>query len=317
MDAASPHILLFRDGRPKDWHRAADVLQGALPGVNRGLIIRSCRKGMGLVPIPLSCHLAMVSCQALTAAGFTAVSIHLNQVIEAPAAFLVSNAEVCAEGLMVRTHSGTLVGRLPWESLCAIKVANVRPQRGGTSTTPTTSFAWKSSATPQELKQAPVLASSNLLEAGLEIAAYAATAFLFSHSLVGTLYAETTIDNIADQVVPFSTPEERKPADPEVWLELYCLEPLIRLRVRRHQFSYSYLAERMHSTSNRNFQLLVEDIVRHAVNAAHLGAVDAAVTAGVVDGIANIIDEEDHDRHVTAMLTHETILGLPRPLRNV
>ncbi len=70
MDLESAHILLFRDGRPRDWHKAADILQGALPGVNRGLIIRSCRKGMGLAPIPLSCQLATVSCHALTAAGF-------------------------------------------------------------------------------------------------------------------------------------------------------------------------------------------------------------------------------------------------------
>jgi hypothetical protein len=249
--------VLFRDGAPKDWQRAARVLDLASPTLSRGDATRACRLGHGLVSSELSKAEAEEAARALTEAGFTALAIPRDQVIRAPRAFTLLNADAYPDGFHVQTDVLGQMQTLPWGCLrliCVLRVRVVLPQ--------------------------------------------ASRAVMWVGGGDETPHME-----------PVEQQRSRSDAGPEDLLELYALQPLIRLRIRRHAFNYDYLGARRTNASEANFRLLVTDILRYAPNAARVGLVDQVLAGRRLSSIRQVLSPLEHEQMVTALLTREALAG--------
>ena len=118
-------------------------------------------------------------------------------------------------------------------------------------------------------------------------------------------------------VVTAAEPRSPKPQPPQVWLELFVLKPLMRLRIRQKAFNYDYLEDRLTTSSRRNFGFLIRDILKYAPDAAKVGHIGPALVGLPMDHPKKMVDEKDHELAVTALLTRESIVGLPRPGKGV
>jgi hypothetical protein len=255
-----PFHVLFRDGPPKDWQRAARVLDLASPTLSRSDATKACRLGHGLVSSALPKAEAEEAARALTKAGFPALAIPRDQVILAPRAFTIVNADAYPDGFHVQTRVLGQMQTLPWECLrliCVLRVQAVLPQASG-------AVMWVSGG---------------------------------------------------DETPHMESVEERPPrsdAGPQDLLELYALQPLIRLRIRRHAFNCDHLGTRRTNASEANFRLLVTDILRYAPNAARAGLVDQVLAGRRLSSIRRILSPLEHEQMVTALLTREALAGLRR-----
>ena len=78
---SEPFYILFRDGAPDDWSRAAKILDEASPTLARGDATRACRFGHGLIPSALPELEAVEVAGALDRAGFPTVLLPFKSLI--------------------------------------------------------------------------------------------------------------------------------------------------------------------------------------------------------------------------------------------
>jgi hypothetical protein len=109
-------------------------------------------------------------------------------------------------------------------------------------------------------------------------------------------------------------PERAPPpsTQPEVWLELFTLDPLMRLRVSQRVFRYDYLGARRMPNVRGNFKLLASDILKFAPQAARIHQAALAASGAAVDQERFMMEEQAHELSLIALLTRESVMGLPR-----
>lgn len=298
---AEPFYVLFRDGTPDDWVRAAQVLDAASPTLTRGDATRICRFGSGLIPAPLPESEALQVAGALDRAGFPTVLLPYHSLVRAPAPFVLPNADAYSDGLHIQVDLKGTMQTLPWAALSMVSIECIRPQNIG--------------------KGAMVAIDvPRVRPRGWDGVAHRATTRPISAAgfLTGFLMPDIpgaiTRDDPDEGVVcaHASDPESAQPLPPEVWLELFALKPLMRLRIRQTVFNYDYLAERLTTNSRLNFALLIRDILKFAPNAAKVGQIGPALAGKPLDHPKKILEHKDYELAVTALLTREAIVGLPR-----
>lgn len=311
----SAFVVLLRDGAPKDWLRAADIVDRASPTLGRADATRTCRFGHGLILIPLPLTEAEQLAAALTAGGFAAEALALTEIVVAPKAFTIPRADLSTDGLALQTDAAGKTSMLPWSALRILHLSYVKPT-GGRLVLP--------EAKLQE-DQAEALATAMLqredasktVETIGQIGIMAATfglAAIGGPRLLSTLAMHDAIEEFSGPgVVPAgAAPPTPKNTEPEVWLELLALEPLLRLRIRRHAFRYDYLAERRQASGKANFRLLVKDMAQGAAHAARAGQFEAVLKGADPEQARLLCDEKDHELAISALLTREKRYGLPQ-----
>ncbi|MCW8129477.1 MAG: hypothetical protein KIS92_03755 [Planctomycetota bacterium] len=309
------HVVLLKDGAPKDWMRAAQIADRASPTLGRADATRVCRFGHGLILIPLTQAEAEKVAGELSAGGFAAEALALSEVVVAPKAFSILRADLNAEGLSIQADASGQASLLPWPVLRILHLAFVKPT-GGRVILPDAKIdesRAEALATAMLDEQSQTSTLETLGEIGL-LAASMGLAAVGGPRLLTTLAAHRTLEEIASPgTVPVgSAPPAAPSKDPEVWLELLALEPLLRLRIRRHAFRYDYLGERRLATGRANFRLLVKDVAEGAAQAARTGLIEAVLKGAEPDQTRQVREEKDHELALTALLTREKRYGLPR-----
>lgn len=301
---ADPFYILFRNGPPDDWCRAAGVLDKASPTLARGDATRACRFGHGLVPVPLPEAEAVEVAGALDRAGFPTVLLPFKSVIHAPAPFMLSNADAYPDAFHIQVDATGRMQSLPWVAIRMLLIACVKP-RGPLASNLSASTAprvrpenW---AQERRVTPSPLMQGMNALGEALMANAYGYWSGDLGHYRVGT-YGTPHLPEAAP-------PAPRKP---EVWMELFVLKPLMRLRIQQDAFNYDYLAERLTTSSRKNFASMLRDILQFAPDAAKVGQIGPALVGLPMDHPRRTVDEQDHENSVTALLTRESIIGLPR-----
>jgi len=302
---SEPFFILFRDGPPDDWSRAAQVLDEASPTLARGDATRACRFGFGLVPSPLPEAEAVQVAAALDRAGLPTVLLPFRSLIRAPTPFVLSNADAYPDGLHIQVDLRGTLQMLAWPSLSLILVECVRPRSVASSTLSTSTGPRRR---PSGWNRDAHTGASPLLK-GLSTVGDAL--MTNAHGYWSGDIDDYRVGAYGSPRLPESRPAKR--LDPEVWLELFVLKPLMRMRIRQNAFNYDYLEERLTTSSRRNFALLIKDILKYAPKAAKMGQIGPALVGLPMDHPKKIIEEKDHERAVTALLTRESIVGLPRP----
>lgn len=301
---AEPFYVLFRDGPPDDWPRAAQVLDAASPTLARGDATRACRFGFGLVPAPLPEPEALEVAAALDRAGFPTVLLPFRSIVRAPAPFILSNADAYPDGFHIQVDLQGTMQTLPWASVRLVLVECVRSRGVSTSKLPSGTGprlrpdGWNS----HSFRTSPLLAGIGMVGEALMVEAH------------NGYWRGDWDDYRVSPHGSVNTPEPEPPAPlpPEVWLELFTLKPLMRLRIRQAAFNYDYLAERLTTSSRQNFAQLLRDILKFAPAAAKVGQIGPALVGLSMDHPKKIIEQKDHERAVTALLTRESIVGLPK-----
>ena len=240
--------ILFKNGAPDDWQRAARLLSAVSGKISAGEAMKACRFGHGFVTRALPTAVAEATAAALTNAGFPAVAFPAGQVIRAPQAFTIMNADALEEGFNVQTDLLGKMQLLPWASIRMISVVSLQP------------------------KKQPERSDMEMWSYGGEMKPHL-------------------------QVIPDQP--ENSDTEPKALIEIFLLEPLLRMRIRRHAFNYDYLGSRRTNSSQLNFSLLLEDLMRLAPNAAKVGPKEP-------------VESNNYEQMLTALLTRESVVGLPR-----
>lgn len=299
---AEPFYVLFRDGAPDDWSRAAQVLDLASPTLLRGDATRACRFGFGLIPVPLPESEAIQVAGALDRAGFPTVVLPQHSLARTPAPFVLTNADARPDGLHIPVDTKGTLQTLPWPSLRLVLVECVRRRGSSASKLP----SWTG---PQAGSHGRVHGTTPIV-AGLDIFSDVLVTGAFEDCWMAGWESEYRVGSQGSLNTP--EPEPPQPFPPEVWLELFALKPLMRLRIRQAAFNYDYLGDRRTTTSRQNFAILLRDILKFAPDSAKVGQIGPALVGLSMDHPKKIVDERDHERAVTALLTREVIVGLPR-----
>ena len=260
--------ILFKEGAPEDWQRAGRLLSAVSGRIPAGEALKSCRSGHGFVTRALPTAAAEATAAALTNAGFPAVAFPANQVIRAPRAFNIINADALEEGFNVQTDLHGKMQLLPWAAIRLISLVSLQPKKHQKSD------------------------------------------------------REMWSDKIADadphhlQLMPEKPDGSEE--EPEEWIETFLLEPLLRMRIRRHAFNYDYLGSRREDSSRENFRLLLADLLKLAPSAARVGPIEDILPKlsrekpmAVMLPIRTVAPG-DYERMLTALLTRESVVGLPR-----
>jgi hypothetical protein len=211
---AEPFYVLFRDGTPGDWARAAKVLDEASPTLTRGDATRICRFGSGLIPAPLPEPEALQVAGALDHAGFPTVLLPEHSLVRAPAPFILSNADAYPDGFHIQVDLKGTMQTLPWAALRLVSIECIRPRSISKGTMVVTDMprvrprGW-SSTTHMALTRS------------------ASAAGFLSGFLMPDTPGAGLRDDPDDGVVcaQASDPEPAQPLPPEAWLELFALKP--------------------------------------------------------------------------------------------
>ncbi|MBI3831522.1 MAG: hypothetical protein HY291_18525 [Planctomycetes bacterium] len=304
-------IVLFKDGPPQDWRRAADILLSAAPTLSRADATRTCRFGQGMIFMPLLATEAAAVAAALAAAGMPAEPVPVKEVVLAPSAFTLLKAGALPEGLEIQTNVQGKTSVLPWSAIRLIHVSFVRPS-GAKAALPDVDEQERQA---EELAQTLPSPTDGLASSGVAGAAVVAGSVLIAAAagpgLLSTLALASTAQSVSDASNMMAGPPTG-PKEPELWLEIFALEPLLRLRIRRHAFSYDSLGPRRASTGRANFRLLLQEIVNNATGAARTGLTETVLAGRDPEVPKLLCEDKDLELALTALLTREKRHGLPR-----
>lgn len=288
-------FILFKNGAPADWLGAGEVFSRNFPAVAAPEAARACRKGFGLVSIPLKQEPAEDVAKALDEAGYPALAISSEQVVKPPKPVVLPTGAAQEEGLLAPANTQGDARVLPWSLIRIVCVACVKPAPE----------AGEGGMLGAEIKEQDSPTLESALGTGVGLLGLLSVAGP-AGVLVGMKGALAKFKPAPEKLV------KPKTAEPEDWLELFGTEPLLRLRIRRGNFRYDYLGPRLAPTSRANFKLLLGDVARFAPHAAAAGQVEAALAGRNLNDPFRVLPAADHEACVSALLTREILTGLPR-----
>ena len=310
---AEAFYILFKEGPPNDWSRAAEVVLKSGIGLGRADATKACRFGHGLLPIPLTEEKAKTLAAALDAEKLGALAIPVSQISEVPDAYSTNSGMLDELGFHVQVSALGTLQTLPWESIRIVNAAYVKP--GG-----------KRPSLPKEplvIANQPLDTTQNdslgvdtgslLTSVGITMAGFAIGGALGSRAASG-LIARGARKAIEGDDNPFHrdaslASTNSAPEGPEVWLEVFIFEPPMRLRIRQRAFKYDYLASRRMPNTRGNFKLLVADILKFAPQAQRINHATVAAGGANLEQERFLEDEPSHELNLMVILTRAK-LGL-------
>lgn len=124
---ADPGVIIFMDGPPKDWRRAALALANACPGLTYADAARACRYSQGFLDLVLRPEQLEAAAQALATAGSSAAVLPTSRRVAVPPAFTLLRVGVDDLGLSGLEPKSTGFARVPWRRVKLIQLAWVGP----------------------------------------------------------------------------------------------------------------------------------------------------------------------------------------------
>lgn len=282
------HVLLQR-GAPANWQPVAAVACECAPKIAKALVTKACRFGHGLLRLMLTHDEAQTMAAKLTAAGIPAIALPLADLVAPPQPYTLMRVEFTDAALMIQTGGTTVFQPLPWDTLRMLHVACVH------------------------IRSKPVLGTLNVDAVNTGVGVGIAAAAMISG--VGPMLAVAAVKNSVDNAGNAAKQEAASsgaPVETEVVLEIFTLAPLVRLRIRQSKFSYDVLGEKRQPTARANFAVLLAELQARAKHAAVTGLFPLAVNGRRIEPEKFGVDESDHEHQVSALLTIESKLGLPR-----
>lgn len=119
--------IIFMDGPPKDWRRAALALANACPGLTYADAARACRYSQGFLDLVLKPEQLEAAAQALTTAGSSAAVLPLSARVAVPPAFTLLRIGIDDLGFSGLEPKSTAFARVPWRRVQLIQLAWVGP----------------------------------------------------------------------------------------------------------------------------------------------------------------------------------------------
>jgi hypothetical protein len=239
MSSDDAMVVFFEDGPPQDWRRGALALANGCPGLSYGDATRGCRAQHGFLDLQLDEAQSASAARALTTAGISAVSFPASEVVLPPPVRLLLRITVDDLALSCVAPEVEPRPRVPWGKLRLLSLAHVSPL-----------------PVPRSAEHV----GSGLLVGAVALAGGAGRGAVGRHA----------------QLLRNHTPTPAAP-QPEVWLELFTLEPLQRLRIRMHAFVYDCLPVPLEPKTEANLRRLVTLLAARAPRAAHAGLVEFAL----------------------------------------
>ena len=119
--------MIFTEGPPADWRRAALSLANACPGLTYGDAARACRFSQGFLDLVLAAEQLETAAAALTAAGAPARVLPTSDRVTVPPAFTLLRLGVDDLGLSGLEPKSTAFARVPWRRVRLLHLAWVGP----------------------------------------------------------------------------------------------------------------------------------------------------------------------------------------------
>jgi len=309
---AEAFYILFKEGPPKDWSRAADIVLKSGVGLGRADATKACRFGHGLLPIPLSEEKAATLAAALEATKLGALAIPVSQIAEVPDAYSTNSGMLDEFGFHVQVSAHGTLQTLPWESIRIVNAAYVKPG-GGCPALPREPHNIPDMPLDENVSGTSPVAGALITAVGITALGLAAGGLLGPRlATTGIRVARGALDEESD---PFygdpSLIEKNAPAKaaPEVWLEVFTFEPPLRLRIRQRAFKYDYLGSRRMPNTRGNFKLLVADVLKFAPQALRINHATVAAGGANLEQERFLQDEPAHELSLKIQLTR-MMLGL-------
>lgn len=124
---AEPGVIIFMDGPPKDWRRAALALANACPGLTYADAARACRYSQGFLELVLKPEQLEAAAHALATSGNTAAVLPTSRRVSAPPAFTLLRMGIDDLGFSGLEPASTAFARVPWKRVKLIQLAWVGP----------------------------------------------------------------------------------------------------------------------------------------------------------------------------------------------
>jgi hypothetical protein len=319
-------FVLFTGGPPEDWQRAASVLDRASPTLARADATFACRQTGGIVPHALALAEARRVATALSRAGFPAMAVSPDRLVHPPAARPLASGNVLSEGFAIEAHWLRGARLVSWGSIRAIAVGAILAGQRMRPLKRMPRVHTRRAAPPEP--PAAMLTREDLERAAIELASLAVSWFVppVVSGAIDLVRAASRVRRVEppEPILP-SDEEPRRAPRPEGWLELFCADPLARLRVRHSSFLYTGLGESRAVSSRANFVRLVEQVRARLPSCASVGPVDDARGVGRAlageEGSgdprgrrgrqppATILEERHHELRVCALLTRLALAG--------
>lgn len=278
------HVLLQR-GAPANWQPVAALACECAPKIAKALVTKACRFGHGLIRLMLTHDEAQTLAAKLTAAGNSAIALPLADLVQPPQPYTLMRVEFTDAALMIQTGGSTVFQPLPWDTIRMLHVGCT------------------------QISSKPIVTSVDV-EQGTSIAALGLSAIAMGGVMpMAAMKVATDMGNAAKEKMGDLN---SGPKETEVLLEILTLAPMVRLRVRQSKFSYDILGEKRQPTARANFAVLLAELKARAVHAAGTGLFPFAVGGRRIEPEKYGMDEADYENQVTALLTIESKLGLPR-----
>lgn len=279
--------IVFGQGVPDDWAQAAEVLSRAT-GINKIETTKACKKGFGLVLLPMEREQAEAGAAALIVAGFSAKRISAQQLVKAPAATTVTQVAV-ENGLMLCLPTMGDWLQLPLAAVRIVYAGYLLPSKQKNEKEAMAEIALKLGSR-QDTEEASGLAT------GLAVGA-AALGGVGVAGMMGAKYLAQSTD-------PRNLPAVAKvPRTPEPCIDFICVSPLTRVRVMQRRYNYQTLGPRLMPNMRGNFKQVVNDLLAAVPHATQLGRVQEAARGGNLEQEKFIQEDSDVSLELTALLT--------------
>lgn len=120
---AEPGVIIFMDGPPKDWRRAALALANACPGLTYADAARACRCSQGFLELVLKPEQLEAAAHALATSGSTAAVLPTSRRVSAPPAFTLLRMGIDDLGFSGLEPKSPSFARVQWKRVKLIHLA--------------------------------------------------------------------------------------------------------------------------------------------------------------------------------------------------
>jgi hypothetical protein len=266
-----PATLIFKEGAPQDWQRAAQAIAAAYPGATLVDAGRAVRAGNGFLDLNLPGESLEACRESLRQAGFECEVIPITE-RATPARPVLARRLRLAEALEVVEPPAE---PLDWPGVALLHVARVQPK---------------------------VMTGEGL---GARDAAEASALGVASVGmLVGAPVPMSTVARAANKADAGRSPPGSAAAD--LYCDL-CHADGRRVRIRMGAFTYDCLPPPMATLARDNFAKLLRELASRTKGAVLSPAMREALSAQNLMRFGEPTSEEDYERQIVWLLTRERV----------
>jgi hypothetical protein len=264
--------LIFKDGVPRDWQRAAQAIAAACPGATLADAGRAVRAGNGFLDLNLPREALALCREALRQAGLECEVIPTTE-RASPSRPVFARKLQLGEALQVVEPPAS---PLDWPGVVLLHVARVQPKA---------------------LPGGEGLGSWEGAEAG-------ALGVASAGMVVGASVPMSSMVRAADKAEASRSPQSRAPAD--LYCDL-CHADGRRVRIRMGAFTYDCLPPPVAPLARDNFARLLRELASRTTGAVLSPATHEALAAQNLMRFGEPTSEEDYERQIVWLLTREQV----------